>query len=131
MEISAVEKLLEDNGITEVEELKSNDEYLIVKFYYDFDNDELEAARAYADEESDLESESLEWYKDWYLPYLTDIANDNVEEILEEISEELEVITHSKALEMRDNSADYIKFIAILSKDELDDDIEDILNDYL
>lgn len=131
MKISAVEKFLEENGLTEIEELKSNDDYLIVKFYYDFDKEEIEAARAYADEESDLESESIEWYNEWYLPYLTDIANDNVGEILEELSDELEIIAQYKTIDISVNSAEYIKFLAILSKDELNEDIEDILNDYL
>jgi len=86
MEISEIEDFLGDNGLSEIEEIKNDENYSVIKFYYDFDKDELSAARAYANDESDLESESAEWYTDWYLSYLSDLAKDNVEEIMEELS---------------------------------------------
>lgn len=130
MEISEIEDFLQDNGLSEIEEIKSEENYSIIKFYYDFDKDELSAARAYANEESDLESESAEWYTDWYLSYLSDIANDNVEEVMEEVMEEFEVITFHKALEMTAKTADYMKFVAIITNEELDD-MDDILMEYM
>ena len=130
MEISEIEDFLGDNGLSEIEEIKNDENYFVIKFYYDFDKDELSAARAYANEESDLESESAEWYTDWYLSYLSDLAKDNVEEIMEELSEEFEVITACKALEMTAKSADYMKFIAIITNEEIDD-IDDMLMEYI
>ena len=130
MEISEIEDFLGDNGLSEIEEIKNDENYFVIKFYYDFDKDELSAARAYANEESDLESESAEWYTDWYLSYLSDLAKDNVEEIIEELSEEFEVITACKALEMTAKSADYMKFIAIITNEEIDD-IDDMLMEYI
>ena len=121
---------LEDNGLSEVEEVKSSDDYIVVKFYYDFDSDELSGAKEYANEESDVEEESDEWYKDYYLSYLGDIAKDNCNEIIEEASEEFEIECLCKPLEMDNNSSSYMKFISVFNKglDELD--LEDILNDY-
>ncbi|MDY4077701.1 MAG: hypothetical protein SOY42_02775 [Clostridium sp.] len=130
MEISEIENFLEKNGLSEIEEIKNDENYSVIKFYYDFDKDELSAARAYANEESDLESESAEWYTDWYLSYLSDLAKDNVEEIIEELSEEFEVITACKDLEMTAKSADYMKFIAIITNEEIDD-IDDMLMEYI
>lgn len=130
MEISEIEDFLGDNGLSEIEEIKNDENYFVIKFYYDFDKDELSAARAYANEESDLESESAEWYTDWYLSYLSDLAKDNVEEIMEELSEEFEVVTACKALEMTAKSADYMKFIAIITNEEIDD-IDDMLMEYI
>ena len=130
MDYQDIIEFLEDNGVSEVEELRTDNDNMIIKFYYDFDKEELAAARAYANEESDLESESAEWYTDWYLSYLGDLAKDNVEEIMEELSEEFEVITACKALEMTAKSADYMKFIAIITNEEIDD-IDDMLMEYI
>ena len=130
MEISEIENFLKDNGLSEIEEIDNEENYSVIKFYYDFDKDELSAARAYANEESDLESESAEWYTDWYLSYLSDLAKDNVEEIIEELSEEFEVITAHKALEITAKAADYMKFVAIITNEEIDD-IDDILMEYM
>lgn len=131
MVVENIIEFLEENGLLEIEEVKSKDDLLVVKFYYDFDNDEISAARAYANEESDLEEESDEWYRDWYLSYLSDIAKDSVEEIIEELSEELGVQGSFKSVEMDANNADYMRFIAAFCSDDLDEDLAGILNDYL
>ena len=84
-------EMLEENGLTEIEEILVDDDKVIVEFFYDFDRDELKAAESYANEESDTEKESEEWKKDWYIPYLLDIAKDNIENIIEDIGDEFEV----------------------------------------
>ena len=88
MDITEIITYLEENGLGEVEEIKKVKGAVIIKFYYDFDNDELAAARSYANDESDFEAESDEWYSEYYIPYLKDIAIDNVEGICEDMSEE-------------------------------------------
>ena len=90
MQTTEIIEFLEENGLSEIEEIKIEDNFVVLKFYYDFDKDEILAARAYANEESDLEEESDEWYRDWYLSYLSDIAKDNVEGIVEDLGDELE-----------------------------------------
>ena len=121
---------LEDSGLSEVEEVKSTEDYIVVKFYYDFDNEELSGAKEYANSESDVEEESDEWYRDWYLSYLGDIANDNCQEIIEEVSDEFEIEGVCKALEMDSNTSSYIKFISVFNKGLEELDLEEILNDY-
>ncbi|MBE6050353.1 MAG: hypothetical protein E7214_06760 [Clostridium sp.] len=131
MDFSNLADFLEDNGLSEIKEIKSENNYSIIKFYYDFDKEELEAAKAYANEESDVEAESDEWYRDWYLSYLYDIAKDNVEDILEDMNEELGCENFSKILTNDASNSDYVKFLAVICDEDFEENLEDILNDYL
>ena len=130
MKSSEIISDLEDNDLKEIEELKQKSDYVVFKFYYDFDKEEINAAKAYSTEESDFEPESEEWYKEYYLPYLRDIAVDNVEAILEDIMEEYEIEAKYKELGMENVESDYFKFITIFSGELTDSEMEDILNDY-
>ena len=124
-------EMLEENGLTEIEEILVDDDKVIVEFFYDFDRDELKAAESYANEESDTEKESEEWKKDWYIPYLLDIAKDNIENIIEDIGDEFEVEGMAHELNIDGNNTDYIKFIAAFCTEDCDLSLEDMLNDYL
>lgn len=130
MKSSEIISYLEDNGLEDIEEIKRKSNYVVLKFYYDFEKDEINAAKAYSTEESDFEPESDEWYKEYYLPYLRDIAVDNVESILEDIMEEYEIEAKYKELGMENVDSDYFKFITIFSDELTDSEIEDLLNDY-
>lgn len=131
MDISEIIGYLEDNDLTEVEEVKQKKDLSIVKFYYDFDKEELSAAKSYSNEESDFELESDEWYSEYYIPYLKDIALDNVESIIEEIIEEFEVEGKYKEIGMENGEVGYLKFFAAFSSELTDIELEEILNDYL
>jgi hypothetical protein len=131
MEVTSIIDFLEEDGLSEIEELKTEENVVVLKFYYDFDKEEISAARAYANEESDAEEESDEWYKDWFFSYLYDVAKDNVGEVLEEIEEEFEVSSMYKILANEASNSEYSKFIAILCNDTFEGDLEDILKDYI
>lgn len=131
MDYQEIIEFLEDNGVSEVEELRSDNDNMIIKFYYDFDKEELAAARAYANEESDVEEESDEWYRDWYLSYLYDIAKDELDETFEELNEEFNTSSVFKILANDANNSEYVKFVAIICDEEYDEDLEEQLNDYL
>lgn len=122
---------LEEKGVSEVEELRSEKDNLIIRFYYDFDKDELAAARAYANEESDVEEESAEWYKEWYLPYLYDIAKDELDETFEELNEEFNTSSLLKNISDDASNTEYIKFVSIICNEEYEKDLEEELNDYV
>ncbi|OOM73920.1 hypothetical protein CLPUN_42750 [Clostridium puniceum] len=130
MKSSEIINYLEDNDLADIEELKKKSNYVILKFYYDFDKEEINAAKAYSTEESDFDPESDEWYKEYYLPYLRDIAVDNVESIIEEIMEEYEIEAKYKEIGMENGDSGYFKFIAAFSDELTDSEMEDILNDY-
>lgn len=131
MDYQEIIEFLEDNGVSEVEELRSENDNMIIKFYYDFDKEELAAARAYANEESDVEEESDEWYRDWYLSYLYDIAKDELDETFEELNEEFNTSSVFKVLANDANNSEYVKFVAMICDEEYDEDLEEQLNDYL
>lgn len=130
MDISEIRVFLEDNDLSDVEEIKQEDDYVLVKFYYDFDKEELSAAKSYSNEESDFESESDEWYNEYYIPYLKEIAEDNVESIIEDAAEEFELEGKYKELGMESGDVGYLRFIAIFSPEMDEGEMEDILNDY-
>ena len=130
MNITEIITYLEENGLGEVEEIKKVNGASIIKFYYDFDNDELAAARNYANDESDFVPESDEWYSEYYIPYLKDIATDNVEGICEEIIDEYEVGCKCKNMEIQKGNGEYFEFIAIISETLEDSELEDMLNEY-
>jgi len=121
---------LEDNDFADIEELKKKSNFVIIRFYYDFDKEEISAAKAYSTEESDFEPESDEWYKEYYIPYLRDIAVDNVESTMEEIMEEFELEAKYKEIGMENGDSGYFKFIAAFSEELTDAELEEILNDY-
>lgn len=130
MKSSEIINYLEDNDLTDIEELKKKSNYVILKFYYDFDKEEINSAKIYSTEESDFEPESDEWYKEYYIPYLRDIAVDNVESIIEEVMEEYEIEAKYKEIGMENGDSGYFKFIAAFSDELTDVEMEDILNDY-
>jgi len=130
MKSSEIIGYLEDNDLADVEELKKKSNCVIIKFYYDFDKEEISAAKIYSTEESDFEPESDEWYKEYYIPYLRDIAVDNVESVIEDVMEEFEIEAKYKEIGMENGDSGYFKFIGAFSDELTDVEMEDILNDY-
>ena len=130
MDISEIISFLEDKDLSDVEEVKQEDDYVLVKFYYDFDKEELMAAKSYSNDESDFESQSDEWYNEYYIPYLKEIAEDNVESIIEDVAEEFEIEGKYKELGMESGDLAYLRFIAVLAPEMDESEMEDILNDY-
>ena len=123
--------ILEQNGVDDIEEIVSKDNYFVVRFCYEFDNEEISAAKAYSNEESQEEEGSSDWYSDWYLPYLYDIAKDNIQEVIEEICEEFDIEGEFKEVEAQMGDIDFMKGIAIFCQDSSEVDLEDVLNDNL
>lgn len=129
-EIDFVE-LLEENDLTDVKVIKSSESYCIIGFCYDFDDDEMSSASAYANDESDEEEGSEEWNENWYLPYLYDIAKDNVQEIIEEICDDFDIEGEFKQIESYDLSQEFMKGIIVFCTDSSEVEMEDIINDYI
>lgn len=130
MDSSEIISYLEENGLADVEEVKQDDESAVIKFYYDFDKEEISAAKSYSNEESDYEEESDEWYREYYIPFLKDIAVDNAESIVEDVMDEFEVQCIIKDLGMESGESGYFKFVMAVSDNMDEAELEDILNDY-
>lgn len=117
MDSKAAIDFLIENSLSDVDIVKDDGDKIGVVFFYDFDKVELAAASAYANEESDYDQESSEWYSEMFLPYLKDIAVDNVSEILEDLSEELGCEYDMKWDKLESGSYQYMKFYVVLQEE--------------
>ena len=124
-------KILKENDLSDVEVLKNTEEYILVNFYFDFDKDLQDAAKAYANEESKEEEFSAKWYSEYYFPYLYDFANDEVLEVIEEIIESLDLEGDMMAFQMTEKTSDYVQFMALFTEEESNVAIEEVVREYL
>lgn len=128
MDIKGILSYLQENGLDQVEEIKYKEGILVTRAFYDFDKEELEAARACAiDECEDLES--AEWYEEHFLPYLTDLAIDNVGEIVEEILEDFEVQGQFVSYDITSEQYEYNEFVIVFFSKNDDVDIDEVLEE--
>ena len=131
MENNKIIKILEENDLTEIEELKKENGVFLVKFFLDFDEDVLNAARSYSNEESDYEEESIEWLKEYFIPYLYEYGNDEVVDIIEEIVEELDICGEVMAFQIDSSNYEFIQFMALFTDGDHDLSIEDVAKEFI
>ncbi|MDP4143092.1 MAG: hypothetical protein Q8936_01230 [Bacillota bacterium] len=129
MNKESIISFLKDNGMDDIEEIKFNDKVLVFRFFFDFDDDELNAAKAYANDECEEDEESEAWYEEFYLPYLSDLAVDNVGDILEELMEELEISSQFISYNVEKESSEYSEIVAIFHEEDEEVEIEKILDE--
>lgn len=127
MEKEKVVNFLLDNGLEEVQEINDNDGVLVLRFYYDFDEDEINAAKAYANDESEEEEGGDSWYDEFLLPYLNELAVDSTGEIIEDLMEELNIEAQYMSYEIERENYDYNEFIAVFYEKGKDIDLDEIL----
>lgn len=99
---------------------------LVVRFFYDFDEDIINAAKAYADDECGDSEEDI-WYEEFFLPYLSDYAVDEVGQYIEEIMEQFNVEAQFISYEIEKEDYDYSEFLAVFFPKEKSMTIEDVL----
>ena len=131
MNASNIVAMLNENDLAEVEVLRDNDDALLVNFYYDFDKDVLDAAKAYADEECGEGEECEDWFSDYYWPYLYDFANDEVLEIIEDISEQEAVAVEMVGFQITEKRSDYVRFMVLFTEEDSNLSIDDVVKDYM
>lgn len=120
---------LKENGLSEIEDLKYEGDAIVLRFFYDFDDPELEAARAYANDESDDEEEGDIWYEEFFKPYLSDLAVDNVGEIIEEIMDKYDIDAQYISYDIDEEEYNYNEFIGLFSEKGNEFVIEDVLDE--
>ncbi|SUY47808.1 Uncharacterised protein [Clostridium putrefaciens] len=118
-----------EREISEVEEIPYKNDILVLRAYYDFDEEEMKSAKAYANDECKSEEEDNEWYDDFLLPYLSDVAIDNVGELVEDLMEEFEVEGQYVSYDIPKENCKYNEFILAVCSKNKELDIEDILNE--
>lgn len=131
MNSSEILNILDQNGLSEIEELRNVEDHILVKFYFDFDDAVLNAAKAYSNHESDYEPESKEWLSEYFIPYLYDYANDSVLEIIEEIVEDVDVAGELMAFQMDAKNSNYVQFMALFTEQENTLTIEEAVKDFI
>lgn len=130
MKVKEIVNFLSENDLSDVEVLKSEQDFLLVNFYLDFDKDLLEAAKAYADEEC-KDAGSKEWEQEYYIPYLYDYANDEVLSIVEDITEDFEIAGEFMAFQIKDKDAEYVQFMTLFTEEDSDVVFEDIVREFV
>lgn len=110
----------------EVEEIGSKDGLLVLRFYYGYDDDELDAAREYADSETNIEEDEDKWYDEYYIPYIADIAMDEVRDTMEEMVERTGYNAEFVSYEPERDS-ERCEFAAVIADENREFDIEEIL----
>jgi hypothetical protein len=131
MKVDKIISMLDENLLSDIEELKNEEEMFLVKFLFEFDEDVLNAARSYSNEESDYEEESSEWYTEYFLPYLYEYGNDEVVDIIEEIVDELEISGEVMAFQMDPSNFEGLKFMALFTEEDSDISIEDVAKEFV
>lgn len=131
MNSAEILNILDQNGLSEIEELRNKEDHILVKFYFDFDDAVLNAARAYSNDESDYEAESKEWLSEYFIPYLYDYANDSVLEIIEEIVEDVDVTGELMAFQMDAKNSNFVQFMALFTEQENTLTIEEAVKDFI
>lgn len=127
MDKKKIIEFLRQNNLSEVEELSNENGILVLRFYYDFDENEAKAAKAYANDESDDEDQGDIWHEEFFKPYLNDLAVDNVGEIIEELMDKLEIDAQYVSYDVDDEDYAYNEFVGVFYEKDTDANIEDIL----
>ena len=129
MDKKKIIQILKENGLSEIEELNYEGDELVIRFFYDFDNPELEAARAYANDESEDEEEGDIWFEEFFKPYLSDIAVDNVGETIEDIMDKYDIGAQYISYGIDEDAYSYDEFIAVFYEKDNEIAIENILEE--
>lgn len=131
MDNNKIIDILEENLLSQIEELRSEKDLFLVRFYLDFDEVVLSAAKSYSNEESDYEEESLEWYKEYFIPYLYEYGNDEVVDIIEEIVDELDISGEIMAFQIDNTSYETMQFMALFTDNDKEITIEDVAREFI
>lgn len=103
MDSARITKYFEDEGI-KISELKKEEGILVIELYYEFFDDVIDAAKSYADDLCEDESQSKKWFADFYEPYLQDFAVDDFGGLMEEIMEKFEISAQYVSLGLDEDS---------------------------
>lgn len=119
---------LENNGLTDVDIIREEEGLIVATAFYDFDDEEMEAAKAYAEGQV-TDEEDEEASEEYLMNYLVDLAVDNLGEVFEELIDEEGIDAQYLTYEMDPEEPDTIQVAMLFSKGDLDKDLEDILDE--
>lgn len=126
------EKILNElakGDLSDAEVIDEKENYVLARFYYDFEDDEIEAAKAYSNDECEEETEGDKWFQEYYIPYLQDLGVDSVSEVLEDMSENMGLNVQYISYEIDKDNLDYQEFIALFAGKQEEIDIDKLLDE--
>jgi len=122
-----IEKLEQAPGVQGVEEIEYKPEFMVVRLFYTYDEDELEAAKDYANSQNDAEDDEDKWYDEYFIPYIIDLAADEMRDTIEEMAESMNLNAEYISYEP-DRDDDSCEFIAVFADDGKEFDIDNVLD---
>lgn len=125
MDKKEIINFLLESDIEDVKEIYY-DNALVVRFCYDFDNVDIEAAHACANDEVDYEENSIDWIKEGVIPYLDDIAQDRIEELIEDVVEKFQLAAEFIGYDINLSNYSYKEFLAVFVLEDEDIDIDSV-----
>lgn len=129
MDKDKILEFLKGEDIEDIEEIKYKSQVLVLRFYYDFDTDELNAAQAFSNDECDSEPRDDIWYDEFFLPYLDDLAADNIGDIMERCMDDLGLRAQFVVYNVDKEDYEYSEGIAIFYDSDKEFDIDDVLDE--
>lgn len=120
-------EMLQNNDLSDVEIVKEEDGVLVLRAFYDFDEEELTAGATYAKDEAEVDSD--EYYYDYLFPYLTDLAVDNIGDMVEEIIEDKNIDGQFITYDIDPEDYGTLEVIFMFLRDDLDVDLETVLEE--
>lgn len=129
MDNNAIIEILETNGLDDIEIIDSRDNIIVVRFFYDFDEDEIKAAKAYANDMSKDKNDVNSYVKNFIIPYLSDIAVDNVGDIIEDIMENLQIEAQFISYDIDSEDYTFNEFAAVFYEKNIKIDFDKILEE--
>jgi hypothetical protein len=118
---------LNKNDLSDITEIQYKKGTIALKFKYYYDDVEVDAAKAYANEEGNIKQNKEEWYEEFFLPYLSDISADNVEDIMEECGEEMKIEYEFIGCDISEDAYEFNEFAVVFYEENSDIEIDDIL----
>lgn len=129
MDSKRIIEMLEKEGLDEVDQIEYKKDIQVYNFFYTYDQEELEAAKAFANESSEQNVSQKEWNEKFFLPFLMEVAADNVRDILGDICEELNIQGEFVAYEIDEDSFEQCEFIIILYKEGTEINVDEIFEE--
>jgi hypothetical protein len=129
MDSKRIMELLEKEGLDEIDQIEYKKDIQVYDFFYTYDSEELESAKAFANESTEKDISQKEWNEKYFLPFLTEIAADNIRDILGDICDELKLQGEFVAYEIDEDSFEQCEFVIILSEEGTEINVDDIFTE--
>ncbi len=121
--------MLEKEGLDEIDQIEYSKDILVYNFFYTYDSEEIESAKAFANESATEGEGQKGWNEKYFLPFLTEIAADNIRDILGDICEDMKLQGEFVAYEIDEDSFEQCEFVIMLAEEGAEINVDEILKE--